>query len=266
MAFVYIIKCADNTMYTGYTLDLRRRIAVHNAGRGAKYTKTRLPVRLLWAAELSSVHLAKRAEVLIKDLSTAKKKQLAAGRITLEQACPRLYAKPAKKEKTMQIPVKQAEALAWDTKMLALAVQQAEQGSLAGDGGPFGAVVATAQGEIVSAAHNQVLLAHDPTAHAEVMAIRKACAKLGTHDLQGCTLYTSCEPCPMCLSAIIWANIERVVYGCTREDAAAIGFRDEKIYDFLAGCGEPPLAMRELDRAECQKVFAEYKQHSGSLY
>ncbi len=166
----------------------------------------------------------------------------------------------------MRIPVRQAEPLAWDKEMLALAVKQAEQGSLAGEGGPFGAVVVSARGEVVSAAHNQVLAEHDPTAHAEVMAIRKACARLGSHDLQGCTLYTSCEPCPMCLSAIIWANIERVVFGCTREDAATIGFRDEKLYDFLAGCGEPPLAMLELDREECQKVFAEYKRLGGSLY
>lgn len=97
MAFVYILQCADDTMYTGYTLDLRRRLAVHNAGRGAKYTKSRLPVRVLWAAELPTARLARRAEVLVKRLSYTKKQRLAAGRLTLAEACPHLWADEDKK-------------------------------------------------------------------------------------------------------------------------------------------------------------------------
>ena len=110
------------------------------------------------------------------------------------------------------------------------------------------------------------MLSKDPTAHAEIMAIRAACAKIDNHDLQGCTLYTSCEPCPMCLAAIIWANIERVVYGCTRADASAIGFRDENIYDFFAGCGTLPVTMQELNRTECKQVFNKYQKNQGKLY
>lgn len=259
MAFVYILQCADNTMYTGFTLNLRQRLAAHNAGHGAKYTRQRLPVRLLWAAELPEARLARRAEVLIKQLTPAKKRRLAAGQISLARACPRLWAE---EENKMQ----KAAELAWDKDMLALALQQAEQGSAAGDGGPFGAVVASADGQVLAAAHNQVLLTKDPTAHAEIMAIRAACAKIDSHDLQGCTLYTSCEPCPMCLAAIIWANIDRVVYGCTRADAAAIGFRDEKIYDFFAGCGAAPLTMLELNREACRQVFNMYQKNKGELY
>ena len=257
MAFVYILQCADNTMYAGYTVNLRRRLAVHNAGRGAKYTKQRLPVRLLWAAELPETRLARRAEVLIKQLKTNKKRRLASGQITLAEACPRLWAE---EEKNMH------KALPWDKEMLALALQQAEQGSDAGEGGPFGAVVASADGQVLAAEHNQVLLSKDPTAHAEIMAIRAACAKIDNHDLQGCTLYTSCEPCPMCLAAIIWANIERVVYGCTRADASAIGFRDENIYDFFVGCGTLTVTMQELNRTECQQVFNKYQKTQGKLY
>lgn len=250
-------------MYTGYTLDIRRRVAQHNAGQGAKYTKQRRPVRLLWAAELPLARLARRAEVLVKQLPKAKKLRLAQGRLTLAEACPRLWAE---EKERLRITVAKAEALDWDKEMLALARQEAAQGSAAGDGGPFGAVVVDADGQILAAAHNHVLSDNDPTAHAEIMAIRAACAKIGSHNLQGCTLYTSCEPCPMCLAAVIWANIGRVVYGCTRDDAAAIGFRDEFIYDFLAGRGEAPLEMLELDREACRQVFAAYQRQAGQLY
>lgn len=154
----------------------------------------------------------------------------------------------------------------FDQKMLAMALEEARAGSQSGEGGPFGAVITDEGGRVLSAAHNQVLAGHDPTAHAEIQAIRQAAASLGSHDLTGCTLYTSCEPCPMCLAAIIWAGIRRVVYGCTREDAAVIGFRDEAIYDYLAGRGEAPLELVEMDRALCRAVFAEYQQRQGELY
>lgn len=96
-------------------------------------------------------------------------------------------------------------------------------------GGPFGAVIAK-DGEIVSEASNSVTIDNDPTAHAEVNAIRKAAAKLGTFDLSGCDIYTSCEPCPMCLGAIYWAHLGKIHYGNNRQDAASIGFDDDFIY------------------------------------
>ena len=100
------------------------------------------------------------------------------------------------------------------------------------EGGPFGAVVVR-DDKIIGRGRNRVLVRHDPTCHAEVEAIRAACQALGTHDLSGCVLYTSCYPCPMCLSAAIWANIKTVYYGNTAQDAAAIGFRDDFIYRFI---------------------------------
>ena len=100
------------------------------------------------------------------------------------------------------------------------------------EGGPFGACIVK-DGVVVGKGDNRVLVNHDPTAHAEITAIRDASKTLGTHDLTGCVLYTSCYPCPMCLSAIIWANIKTVYYGNTKEDAEAIGFRDDFIYDYI---------------------------------
>lgn len=97
-------------------------------------------------------------------------------------------------------------------------------------GGPFAAVVVK-NGMIVSAEGNSVTIDNDPTAHAEVNAIRSACRNLNTFDLSGCEIYASCEPCPMCLSAIYWAHIDRIYYAATREDAASIGFDDQMIYD-----------------------------------
>ena len=112
---------------------------------------------------------------------------------------------------------------------------------LAGRGGPFGAVVVK-DGQIIARGFNQVTSTNDPTCHAEVDAIRKACQALGSHQLDGCDLYTSCEPCPMCLGAIYWARPTRVFYANTKADAAAIGFDDQFIYDEI----EKPLAQRSL--------------------
>ena len=100
-------------------------------------------------------------------------------------------------------------------------------------GGPFGAVIAK-DGEIVSVGVNRVTANNDPTAHAEVSAIRAACAELGTFDLSGCEIFTSCEPCPMCLGAIYWAHLDKIYYGCSKKDAADAGFDDSMIYDELA--------------------------------
>jgi len=109
----------------------------------------------------------------------------------------------------------------------------------AGYGGPFGAVIVK-DGQIIARGFNQVTSTNDPTCHAEVDAIRKACTALGTHQLEGCDLYTSCEPCPMCLGAIYWARPQRVFYGNTKQDAAAVGFDDHFIYDEI----EKPLSER----------------------
>ena len=116
-----------------------------------------------------------------------------------------------------------------DKEMMREAIRLANE-SVKNGGGPFGAVVVK-DGEIVAGSANSVTVDNDPTAHAEVNAIRKACRKLGTFDLTGCTIYTSCEPCPMCLGAIYWAHIERIYYGNNRKDAREIDFADDFIYD-----------------------------------
>jgi guanine deaminase len=109
------------------------------------------------------------------------------------------------------------------------AIRQADEGMRAGRGGPFGCIIVR-QGKVVARGNNCVTSTNDPTAHAEVTAIREACQKLETFQLTDCELYTSCEPCPMCLAAIYWARIPHVFYGNTRADAAAIGFDDDFIY------------------------------------
>ena len=126
-------------------------------------------------------------------------------------------------------------------------------------GGPFGAVIVK-DGEIISSAHNTVVENKDPTAHAEVNAIRKACEKLNTHDLSGCTLYTSAEPCPMCLSAIIWSNIKIVYYANTKKDADEIGFRDDMIYEYLKGNDENLIEIHHIESEDALSVFKEFKE------
>ena len=134
------------------------------------------------------------------------------------------------------------------------------------EGGPFGAVITDKNGNIIAEGNNQVLKDLDPTAHAEIVTIRKACEKLKTYDLSEYILYTSCEPCPMCLSAIIWANIKTVYYGCTKEDAADIGFRDNAIYEYLKGKNDNLINLKQMDREECLKAFEEYKKNQGVIY
>lgn len=150
-------------------------------------------------------------------------------------------------------------------KFMQIARQNADRGIRAGEGGPFGAVIVDKDGNVIAEGNNEVLLTKDPTAHAEVTTIRKACKKLNTHDLSGYILYTSCEPCPMCLSAIIWSNIKEVYYGADRKDAADVGFRDDAIYEFLAGNNEL-LSLKQIDREECIKTMEEYKEINGEIY
>lgn len=112
------------------------------------------------------------------------------------------------------------------------AIEEAFKGMKANEGGPFGAVVV--QGDtIIARAHNEVLSTGDPTAHAEIQAIRKAAQKLGKFDLSDCQIYSTCEPCPMCLGAVFWARIPRLYFGCSRADAASVGFSDKAIYDAI---------------------------------
>jgi tRNA(Arg) A34 adenosine deaminase TadA len=119
-----------------------------------------------------------------------------------------------------------------DKKFMRYAIELARRGVETNSGGPFGAVVVK-DGEIIGEGWNCVTSENDPTAHAEIVAIRAACEKLGEFQLDGCVLYTSCEPCPMCMGAIYWARPEKVFFACTREDAAIIGFDDKFIYEEL---------------------------------
>ena len=117
--------------------------------------------------------------------------------------------------------------------IMAFAISEAREGRMRRDGGPFGAVIVR-DGEIIAACHNTVLATHDATAHAEINAIRAACEKLGRCHLGDCELYTSCEPCPMCLGAIYWARLKAVWYAASRDDAAAAGFGDAEFYEEIA--------------------------------
>lgn len=132
------------------------------------------------------------------------------------------------------------------------------------NGGPFGAVILK-NGEIVSVAHNTVIESKDPTAHAEVNVIRLATKKLNTHDLTGCTLYVNAEPCPMCLSAIIWANIKEVYYANTKEEAGDIGFRDDLIYDYIKNRDENILKTHHVENEKAKEIFEEFKTNENKI-
>lgn len=136
-------------------------------------------------------------------------------------------------------------------------------------GGPFGACVVK-NGIIIGKGSNKVLLNNDPTAHAEIMAIREACKTINSYDLSNCELYTSCYPCPMCLSAIIWSNIKIVYYGNTKEDAKNIGFRDDFIYEYIGNLAknkqdESVLKLKSMDREETIKEFEEFKKKEDKI-
>lgn len=146
-----------------------------------------------------------------------------------------------------------------------LAIDEALSGITQGHGGPFGAVIVK-DGIVVGSGHNMVLKNNDPTCHGEVAAIRDACGNLGTYDLTGCEIYTTGEPCPMCLYACLWANIGLVYYGCTIEDNALIGFRDEA-FDTLAGGREQfEDYLICTDREACLNLFAAYLELEHTIY
>jgi len=152
-----------------------------------------------------------------------------------------------------------------DMRFMSSAIEQALNGMNQNEGGPFGAVVVK-NGTIIGRGNNRVIANNDPTAHAEVMAIREACRNLGSFQLDGCVIYTSCEPCPMCLGAIYWAHIEKIYYACTKNDAAEIGFDDAFIYEEL------PLSLSDrkikgisLGREEGLKAFARWNEKEDKI-
>ena len=146
-------------------------------------------------------------------------------------------------------------------KYMKLAKELSDENLKTNAGGPFGACIVK-DGKILGKGSNNVLSNNDPTAHAEIVAIREACQNLNSYDLSGCELYSTCYPCPMCLSATIWANIKKVYYGNTKEDAAKIGFRDDMIYDFIKNSSNDSnlLDLERIDKEETIKSFNEFDE------
>ncbi len=144
-------------------------------------------------------------------------------------------------------------------KFMQRAIELAQKGMDNNDGGPFGAVIVK-DGKIIAEGNNKVTSTNDPTAHAEVVAIRNACKELGSFQLEGCELYTSCEPCPMCLGAIYWARPNTIYYGCSREDAADVGFDDQFIYDEIGrDMSERGIPISQSMREQALEVFKNWK-------
>jgi len=146
------------------------------------------------------------------------------------------------------------------------AIKEAARGVRLRHGGPFGAVIVK-NNKIISTSHNLVIKNNDPTAHAEINAIRKACKVLNAYHLTDCILYTTCEPCPMCYSAILWAHIKHIYYGCTRFDAETIGFDDKFIYDIIKEENKSnKIFFEQIGREECLKVFRKWKENNNLIY
>jgi guanine deaminase len=152
-----------------------------------------------------------------------------------------------------------------EKKLLIRTLDVAMEGILKG-GGPFGAVI-TRNGEIITEAFNEVVLTNDPTAHAEIMAIRKACKSAGTHDLSDCTLYTSCEPCPMCLGAIYWSGIRKVFYASDRKDAARAGFGDDFFYEEIyKSPDQRKILFSQIPGVDGQEVFEMWNRYEKKIF
>jgi len=151
-----------------------------------------------------------------------------------------------------------------ELSLLHLAISLAKK-SIRDGGGPFGAVIAR-DGKIIAEANNMVVSSHDPTAHAEILAIRKASAALKSHDLSDCVIYASCEPCPMCLGAIYWSGIKKVVYAAGRKDAADAGFNDSLIYDeIILDPSERKVSFIRVSDAGGKEVFKEWNEYEGKI-
>jgi guanine deaminase len=149
-------------------------------------------------------------------------------------------------------------------RFLGLAIAEAIAGAKAGQGGPFGAVVVK-DGVVIAKACNAVVANNDPTAHAEVQAIRAACSALGSFQLDGCDIYASCEPCPMCLGAILWARPRVVYFAATRDQAAQAGFDDAVFYQALEGDNAVPLVREQVEHADGNTPFAAYALLPGKI-
>jgi tRNA(Arg) A34 adenosine deaminase TadA len=146
-----------------------------------------------------------------------------------------------------------------------MAIELATQNVASGQGGPFGAVIVRG-GQVVATGANCVTRTNDPTAHAEVTAIRNACRELGTFELRGCEIYSSCEPCPMCLTAILWARCDGLYYASTAEDAARAGFDDSYFYEQVRKTvGERDLATECLLRVEAEESFKAWREFAGRV-
>lgn len=145
------------------------------------------------------------------------------------------------------------------------AIEEAYDGITNGHGGPFGTVIVK-DGKIVGRGHNQVIYNSDPTCHGEIAAIRDAAGKMKNHDLTGCELYTTGEPCPMCLYACLWARISKVYYGCTIADNAMIGFRDEEMDKLGAGREQLADFLTCVDRDACLELFKDYQEMEHTIY
>ena len=167
------------------------------------------------------------------------------------------YAQIPENESGMKIRAK--------NEYMAQAINEALNGISKAHGGPFGCVIVK-DGKIVGRGHNMVLVNHDSTAHGEVSAIRDAEDNLDTHDLTGCSLYTTGEPCPMCLYACLWANIDKLYYGCTVEDNSMIGFRDEEFSELGDGRESLGEYLNECDREACLELFRIYSGSEHKLY
>ena len=150
-------------------------------------------------------------------------------------------------------------------KYMTMAIEEARNGIRNGHGGPFGSVIVK-DGIIIGRGHNRVLANNDPTCHGEVDAIRDACTRLGTFDLSGAEIYTTGEPCHMCLCACMWANISKIYYGCTIADNGRIGFRDDKFNDIFAGRDKLGDFLVEIDRDKCMDLFDEYMSAEHKNY
>lgn len=148
---------------------------------------------------------------------------------------------------------------------MSMAIEEAMEGIKRQHGGPFGTVIVK-DGVVVGKGHNMVLKNNDPTCHGEVAAIRNACSHLGTHDLTGCELYTTGEPCQMCLCACLWANISKVYYGCTIADNGRIGFRDDKFDQMFSGREKLGDFLTEVDRDKCIELFDAYTKMQHEIY
>ncbi len=145
------------------------------------------------------------------------------------------------------------------------AIRMAQKGMDRNEGGPFGAVIVR-ENEIIAKAYNRVIKTNDPTAHAEILAIRKASKKLGRFDLSDCEIFSTCEPCPMCLGAILWAKIKTLYYGCTKEDADRIEFSDKVIYESITG----PLEQRifnsiQIEHEACLPLFDAWEKKEDKV-